>query len=62
MQVRAARFIDGGRIDCEIEHPEYGWIPFTAAPDDPELHGRELFEQLRGFLTAQTEQRQCLKI
>ena len=25
-----------GTIDCEIEHPKYGWIPFTATPDDPE--------------------------
>lgn len=31
---------DGIRIDCEIEHPRYGWIPFTANPDDPEEHGR----------------------
>lgn len=21
-------------IDCEINHPIYGWIPFTAYPDD----------------------------
>jgi hypothetical protein len=21
-------------IDCEINHPEYGWIPFTCDPDD----------------------------
>lgn len=31
---RAARYVEGGRIDCEIEHPQYGWIPFTAAPGD----------------------------
>jgi hypothetical protein len=30
-------------IDCEINHPQYGWIPFTASPDDTEQHGRELF-------------------
>lgn len=22
-------------IDCEIEHPEFGWIPFTCNPNDP---------------------------
>lgn len=33
-------------IDCEIEHPQYGWIPFTASPDDVEQHGREIFAQL----------------
>lgn len=30
-------------IDVEINHPEFGWIPFTASPDDPEAMGRELF-------------------
>lgn len=33
-------------IDCEIEHPEYGWIPFTASLDDVEQHGRDIFSQL----------------
>ena len=32
-----------GSIDGEIEHPLLGWLPFTAAPDDPEPMGRELF-------------------
>lgn len=31
-----------GTIDCEIEHPDYGWIPFTASPDDVEAFGKEL--------------------
>lgn len=33
-------------IDCEIEHPQYGWIPFTASSDDVEQHGRDIFAQL----------------
>jgi hypothetical protein len=33
-------------IDCEINHPTYGWIPFTASPDDVEAHGREVFAAL----------------
>jgi len=33
-------------IDCEIEHPQYGLIPFTASPDDVEQHGRDIFAQL----------------
>jgi hypothetical protein len=33
-------------IDCEINHPAYGWIPFTASPEDVEAHGRELFAAL----------------
>ncbi|WP_164999512.1 hypothetical protein [Salinicola tamaricis] len=31
-----------GTFDCEIEHPELGWIPFTASPDDAEPLGREI--------------------
>ncbi len=29
MNYRNAKYIANGLIDCEIEHPEYGWIPFT---------------------------------
>jgi hypothetical protein len=34
MNYRNAQRISGGRIDCEIEHPTYGWIPFTCDPND----------------------------
>jgi hypothetical protein len=30
-------------IDIELDHPIYGWIPFTASPDDP--HGADLYVQ-----------------
>lgn len=39
---RNAVLLADGRIDCEIEHPVYGWIPFTADAADPEAHGREI--------------------
>lgn len=32
-----------GTVDVEIEHPDFGWIPFTASPDDPEPIGREIY-------------------
>jgi hypothetical protein len=32
-----------GTIDCEINHPVYGWIPFTADPADIEPIGAEVF-------------------
>ena len=35
IKYRAARYVEGGLIDCEIEHPEHGWIPFTLNPKDP---------------------------
>jgi hypothetical protein len=43
MELRNAQFNSFGTIDCEINHPQYGWIPFTASPDDAERHGREIY-------------------
>lgn len=35
MNYRNAKFCsDGIRINCEIEHPVHGWIPFTCDPSD----------------------------
>lgn len=34
MNYRNAKRLADGRIDCEIEHPMYGWIPFTSASND----------------------------
>lgn len=43
MQVRNIRRSSiEGAIDCEIDHPTLGWIPFTATADDPEPLGRDL--------------------
>lgn len=35
-----------GAIDVDINHPVYGWVPFTADPNDCEEYGRELFAVL----------------
>ena len=32
-----------GAIDIELNHPIFGWIPFTASSDD--LHGADLYAQ-----------------
>ena len=38
MNYRNAKYInDIGWIDCEIDHPEYGWIPYTLNPDDTDM-------------------------
>lgn len=42
MIARGMKFTSDGCIDCEINHPDYGWIPFTASPNDPEEHGRNI--------------------
>lgn len=34
MEHRNSKFLENGWIDCEINHPEYGWIPFTCNPND----------------------------
>ena len=33
-------------INCEINHSQFGWIPFTASIDDVEKHGRDIFAKL----------------
>ena len=34
-EARNASYIDAdGNIDCEINHPEYGWIPYTLSDND----------------------------
>lgn len=37
-----------GRIDCMLNHPIHGIIPFTADPNDPEEHGRLIHRILAG--------------
>jgi len=38
MKYRNAKYInDSGWIDCEIEHPQFGWIPYTLNPDDTDM-------------------------
>ena len=44
MEFRNARFNQHGTIDCEINDPQFGWIPFTASPDDIYSVGHEVFE------------------
>ena len=46
MNYKNPRYNQHGTIDCEVNHPQFGWVPFTASPDDPEKHGRELWEIL----------------
>lgn len=43
MDYRNATYNRFGTIDCEINHPKFGWIPFTASPDDVEPLGQEIY-------------------
>jgi hypothetical protein len=44
MDIRNPIFNADGSIDCEIFHPDYKWIPFTASSDDIEQHGRDIYQ------------------
>ena len=46
MDARNPKYNADGSIDLEIEHPDFGWLPFTATPDDPEEFGRTLYAQV----------------
>ena len=37
MQYRNAKYIDATRIECEINHPVYGWIPYGLDPADTDM-------------------------
>ncbi len=34
MKYRNSTYTKNGAIDCEINHPKFGWIPFTAVKGD----------------------------
>ena len=48
MESRNPVFTETGTIGCEINHPEFGWIPFTASANDVEPLGGELFDRHSG--------------
>ncbi len=51
MDARNLAYNAHGTVDMEIDHPIYGWIPFTASPDDSEQLGRDLYaEAIAGTL------------
>ena len=37
MNYRNAKYVTEKIIDCEIEHPQYGWIPYTLDPADTDM-------------------------
>lgn len=41
------RYNADGSIDADWNHPVHGQIAFTASPNDPEPHGRAIFEWLQ---------------
>jgi len=55
MRIRNLKNTESNCIDMEIEHPDYGWAPFSASPTDSEPLGRDLYAQaIAGTLGAIT--------
>jgi len=44
MNMKNLQYNKCGGIDLDYEHPELGWIPFTAVADDVNETGRKLYE------------------
>jgi len=55
LNFRTPKFNSNGTIDCEIEHPVHGWIPFTADPNDVEPIGAEVFNAAKAYATEYVE-------
>ena len=49
-EVRNAVLLPDGRIDCEVLHPRFGWIPYTANANDPDANGRVIFDLAKAAL------------
>ena len=45
MEIYNPKFTADGAIDCEIDHPRLGRIPFTARQDDQELVGALVYAE-----------------
>ena len=43
MQAQNPKYNAVGTIDLEIDHPLYGWLPFTASPND--ANGADIYAQ-----------------
>ena len=55
----AVSFNDANTIfNVEIEHPEYGWIPYTLNPDDPDntISNSDLMTLIGTNFTARTQE------
>ena len=55
MNFRNAKYNAFGTIDCEIDHTKFGWIPFTADPNDLEPLGAEVFNAAKASATQYVE-------
>lgn len=50
MEVRNPKVSGNGGYNCEINHEIYGWIPFTAHPQDIVEFGRQVYQEIHDGL------------
>ena len=43
MEIRSAAYTAGGQIDCEVNHPVYGWVPFSAVNNEQDPFSAQVF-------------------
>lgn len=55
MNYRNAKKNKDGSYLCEVEHPEYGWIPYKAVPNDVVEFGVKVFNALEQDTSIETE-------
>lgn len=55
MQYKNARWNELGSIDCDLEHPIHGWIPFTASQIDVSPFGKLLFDEIKSNMAQNIE-------
>lgn len=46
MEVLNHRAVPGGMVDCTVEHPELGTIPYTASPSATDEFGRDVWASI----------------
>jgi len=47
MLYKDAKKVGDDEYDCLLQHPVYGWVPFTATSYDTEEHGRLIFKLIQ---------------
>ena len=47
MEYKNPKYNANGTIDVEINHPQLGWIAYTANSNDVEENGRVIFNDLK---------------
>jgi len=45
MNAKNPKYTSTQDVDLEYEDPQFGWIPFTASPNDVEQLGRDLYAE-----------------